>query len=72
MKESLESLNTPAGNFICSVNVWFGKLEDGSKAPFRDYNIYSEEIGQIKTTYSFASVPLYRAERILVSYDLNN
>ncbi len=72
LKEGSENIEVPAGNFLCSVNEWFGKLEDGSKAPFRDYNIYSKEIGQIKTTYSFASVPLYRAEKILVSYDLSN
>jgi hypothetical protein len=67
-----ETLEVPAGNFLCSVNKVYARFSDGSTSRGTDYYSYSKEIGQIKTTCSFISDSLSVVEKRLVSYNTAN
>lgn len=64
----IENVEVTAGTFPSLRNELYAKFTDGTISPGRNITSYSDEIGEIKATYSFVSGVNNYAEKRLVSY----
>lgn len=68
----IEDIEVAAGTFPCLRNEVYGKFEDGTTSPGRNFIFYSDGIGEIKQTYNYAQNPLNFAEKRLISYEISD
>ncbi len=65
--QDLETVETTAGAFNCTVNEFF--VGPDGEAPGREHSLMAEEIGEVLYRTSFVSNPLHIVERRLISFD---
>ncbi len=68
----MENIEVTSGTFSSKRNEVYGKFEDGTTSPGRNFIFYTEGIGEIKQTYNYATNPLNFAEKRLVSYEISD
>ena len=70
LQSETETIVVDAGTFICSDNIKYLIMNTGDLMPGRDNTYYSDGLGQILRTYSYATRAEHNWEKRLISYEI--